>query len=228
MAPARLSRIPASSIRSEPTGELPLLQPLVAPLNEAALRALLNLPLRQDLTKLKQHQQTTNTKIPDVVETITLLLQAQKERVEDRTARRKEKGEGPVEEDEEELRQLTEKVHDLSAQLEEGMRRGIDSQAKLEARESALKFAIEAARQQRSDRAANTSATQSTLGASQFRRQGTVDSDAEDGNEGTQAPPENAMLLLRRKEEELENEYNSSSMRHRLALNTPYSPPLSY
>lgn len=231
MAPSsssRRSRAPASSSRPSTTTNLPAAQRPAGPLSDRALQDISNLPLKIDLAALKNHQKASITKLSDTASDLNEFLYERKRVIEERIARRKEKGkddDGPLE-GEVELRALERKVKELTAKMEEGIRRGIDGQAKLEARENALKATVESFQRSRNGGGA-AAATQSTLGASQFRqrrRDGSDDEDDEDEdnddeeeseNRDIQQPIEDVLVVFNRKSEELQDEYNNLSMRQR-------------
>ena len=235
MASSARSRQSATASRQSrgPT-QLPIYQPPIHPLNEKGRRALEYIPRSHNLDGLKERLQTASTALQNNAADINERYQSKADFHHKRRARKAQQGvEDEDEEAERVVEEMREKVQDLTAKMEEGVRRIIDAQATVEAMETALA-------EVHSNVVAGGGAvapTQSTLGASQFRprrrrRGGEIDEeDSEFEDEGSQrGDQENAgpSGLLKRKLEEHATKYENLSLRTRYVYGTGMYATLNF
>ena len=222
MAPAR-SR-PSTNVATErpnrgPT-PLPAYQPPQHPLNEAAQRALQNLPRNHKLDALKTRQRAANNHLTQAAADVNDRLQEKTAEFERR--RRNLEKQGSQQSNEatrpilDEMRQNTD---EMTAKLEGSVRKIIDASAEVEGMERALKELQENV----SNNRGHLGATQSTIGASQARQNhrrrgaGSDDEGSEFEDEVTQTVGENdsAIAALKQKIAEQRSAYQAMSMSHR-------------
>ncbi|KAL8949732.1 MAG: hypothetical protein Q9222_004178, partial [Ikaeria aurantiellina] len=202
MATVTRSR-PSASVRqqSSSSNAFPTYQPLTHPLNPVAQHTLQNLSTIHTFNDLKRRLHTAVNHLTEITGDLNDQHQIKKNDHERQKARRaarakefevSSQGAGNAEEEEGSEKRMSDAWRDVdewTTKMDEGVRRVIDVQARIEAAESALK-----------DLSANIAqgrtATQSTLGASQFRNQSQrprrggrrrADDDEDDDND-----PENA------------------------------------
>ena len=213
--PPRSSRPSTAPNRIGKEFQLPVYQPPSAPLNAQGLDSLQRLQNRDAQKKLNDHLKTAIEEVSQSAYCITISLASQEESL----ARKKEKfGEDdqkcksriPV------LDALSERVNALNSALERKVREVIDAQSVQQIRQDALKeISINVTR---SNGRSRIDATQSTLGASQFRSRpdGDVDED-EDNTAGGNAPDAGPGIpsLLKRKLDEGDQQYSQLSLAQR-------------
>ena len=208
-----------ASRQSRAQARLPTYQPPAHPLNEAAQRALYNLPSAHKLDKLKRHLEKSVKALTDNAGHINDCYQAKAERQQKRRARRAQQG---IEDEDEDgtVDEMKAQVEEMTERMEASVRNIIDNQATVEGTEKALKEVG----QNVAAGGGAVAPTQSTLGASQFRqrrrRRGAgVDEDDSDFDDATSQgeDQENAGLsgLLSRKIAEQKSRYENLSMRDR-------------
>lgn len=220
MATSSRPRLSAQASRqSRAPAHLPTYQPPAHPLNDAAQRALSNLPSVHKLDKLKYHLEKSVKALTDNAGHINDCYQAKAERQQKRRARRAQQRIDD-EDDDTTIHELKAEVEEMTERMEASVRNIIDNQATVEGTEKALKEVG----QNVAASGGAVAPTQSTLGASQFRqrrrrRGADLDEDDSDFDDtATQAEDqENAGLsgLLSRKIAEQESRYQSMSMRDR-------------
>ena len=208
---------PANRQSSAPT-PLPPYQPPALPLNDAAQRAIHDLPRTHRLDGLKRHLLIAN-------EILTVTAGEANDRYQERvTAQQKRKarkaGLGNLEEDETDLyvEEMRLRVGEMTEKMEESVRQIIDAQVGVDDVETTLK---EIDGNVIVGGGALTS-TQSTLGASQFRqRQSRRDNDLNDddkselGDESSQGEIIGPAEILKQKISEHKTRYEAISMRDR-------------
>ncbi|KAL8715704.1 MAG: hypothetical protein Q9220_000371 [cf. Caloplaca sp. 1 TL-2023] len=254
MATAARSRTSNANRREPSTADaFPAYQPLAHPLNPTAQHTLQNLSTAHAFNDLKRRLHTAANHLTEITGDLNDQYQIkrtdhdrQKAR---RAARAKEfeissQGTGNGDDDEESERRIDDAWKDVDAwttKMDEGVRRVIDVQARLEGAETAFKDL-------NSNVAQGRTATQSTLGASQFRTQSqrqrrrrqqqqnpedmAVSSDTDDDNDDalspvatadsttTTQPP--ALTVFRDKLLASSIAYTSLSLRNRYASHNDY------
>ena len=215
---------------SEPLSALPPYQSPSAPLTPTYVHALSTLPISHPTKPLKAHLKRANTILSEVaadLNEVSAHRDASVQRKRDAIQAKGIEHEGPIP-GETEAKDLRRKVEVLTKMMEEKVRAIIDVQACVEAGEEALKDVH--------DRvelgggrigAEGRAATQSTLGASQFRSRRTRDGDEDDDGNGEQGseeeddeedPGTGVVRALKRKAEEHDNSYGALSLTERYAL----------
>ena len=194
---------------------LPVYQPPTNPLNEAAQRALHDLPRTHNLANLTKHLQIANDTLTNAAGDVNDRYQRKAVYQQKQNARRA--AQGNDEEDDEGNRaveEMREKVDEMTSRMEESVRKVIDARAIVASVELAL-------RELDTNVAAGNGAiapTQSTLGASQFRQRRRVQGeDADSEDESSQEVIVGPTSLLKRKITEQQTEYEGLSMRDRYA-----------
>ncbi|KAL8692979.1 MAG: hypothetical protein Q9218_002096 [Villophora microphyllina] len=172
MASAARSRLPASSAhRSAHSIGSPAYEPLTHTLNPAAQHALHNLPTTHSLNDLKRRLQIAVSHLTEITGDLNDQYQARKaenDKAKARRAARAREMEGSQAADDEDgegdwrMEEISKDVDDRTKKMDEGTRRVIDVQARVDGAETALKELDANAVQ-------TAAATQSTLGASQYR-----------------------------------------------------------
>lgn len=208
---------------------LPAYQPPQHSLNEAAQRALQNLPRNHKLDALKTRQRAANNHLTQAAADINDRLQEKTAEFERRKRNLEKQGSQQSNKEThlilDEMRQNTDEMTD---KLEGSIRKIIDASAEVEAMERAL----EELQENVSDNRGHLGATQSTIGASQagqnHRRRG-AGSDGEGSefeDEVTQTMGENdsAMAALKQKIAEQRSAYQAMSMSHRYIAERTQSP----
>jgi hypothetical protein len=191
-------------------------------LNDAAQRALQNLQTQHDLKSLRNHLRHVNVTLSKTAADVNDLYQDRLKIAQRAKQRRAERGieEEADQQPEEAVEIFRQQVEDQTAKMEETLRGSIDAQAMVEAREAALK---EIHRNLVAGAGINAP-TQSTLGASQFRktqkraRKVNVDGDSEDdesGEEMQESEVVGPVELLQKKMGEFEVRYQALSLRNR-------------
>jgi hypothetical protein len=212
---------------------LPPYEPPSAPLSARDQQALKALQNKNDLTKLKQHLRNANGKLGHAVQDNHESYGYLKQQLDARHAKLVSQGHDADEVLRERIENTTEygkRVEALDVAIEAKVRSVIDSQARLMANEKALEEL--SANVSGNNGRVNITATQSTLGASQFRSI-RVDEDEDDeggkgkrggrGEEGEEEEEEEGggrnlvgiVDLLQRKAEEHEKDYANLSMKSR-------------
>ena len=220
MALSARSRQPRAATRQSGVPlQLPTYQFPAHPLNEKGRRALEVLPRNHNLNNLKDHLKAASIALSNNAADITERYHDKANAYQRRKARQalQESGNGD-DEGERAIEEIREKVENLTEKMEEGLRKIIDSQATVNATETALL-------ELHSNIAAGGGAvvpTQSTLGASQFRRRqqrrggadiDEVDSDFEDEDTGKSShETAGPSGLLKRKLEEHATRYDNLSL----------------
>lgn len=230
----RQSNVLHRSINRSTSTPLPPYQPPAHPLNVNAQRALHNLPRTHRVDGLQTHLSQAITSLTAAAGDINDRSQQRIASHQKRKARREGREGGPdgpggaqgAEEDElnesnRAAEQMQETVAEMTADLEQLVRKIVDAKANVDHTTTVL-----------SEIDANVSSngqgivapTQSTLGASQLRekkrRRPHVDlsdeEEEEDGDEGTLAAgPAGPLNVFKRKTAEFASEYENSSMRNR-------------
>ncbi|KAL8777821.1 MAG: hypothetical protein Q9213_007692 [Squamulea squamosa] len=235
--PASTSRPAASTARqtSQPTN-LPPYQPLTHPLNPTAQHALHNLPTTHPLNELKRRLQIATNHLIDVTGDLNdqyLLKKTEFDKAKARKAARArglESSQEANDDDDDADRRMDDAwndVEDWTGRMEAGTRQVIDLQARVDNTENALK-----------ELSANVghgrTATQSTLGASQFRprsqrQRRPQHADAEDDEDEDNADHEGepytsppALTVFREKISASEAKYTSLSLKDRYASHNNY------
>ena len=195
---------------------LPPYQSPTQPLNNASLQRLKEYSASPQLTDLKKHLQQLNNLLANSAAHVN-------DRYSNRAdyqARRRARLKDPNNDDEipgdAEAETMRIKADELTTKIEEGVRAGIDAQAKVEATEVALKDVYgNAARG-----GGFVAPTQSTLGASQFR--GTrrdLDDEEDEDDEGTSGQNGQGLTgAVRKRIDEHETNYAALSMAERYGL----------
>ncbi|KAL8778607.1 MAG: hypothetical protein Q9194_001896 [Teloschistes cf. exilis] len=236
MASTARSRVSDANARpsSHPVG-LPVYEPLTHTLNPAAQQAIHNLPTTHSLNDLKRRLQTAVAHLTEITGDLNDQHQARKADYDKQKARKAarsremEGSQGANNEDEEGDRRMEETskdVEDRTVEMDEGTRRIIDVQARVEGAATALK-------EMDANTAQTATATQSTLGASQYRsrsqhqrRQRNGEDEDEEGDEedNTQqakiGPP--ALEVFKSKLSAAETTYTSLSLQDRYASHNDY------
>ncbi|KAL8870588.1 MAG: hypothetical protein Q9174_003401, partial [Haloplaca sp. 1 TL-2023] len=176
---------------SRPTA-LPPYEPLAHPLNPAAQHALHNLPTTHSMAGLKERLQRAAHHLAEVTGDLNDQHTSRKAEFEKSKARRAAKAREfessqntqDDEEAEERFQGSENSVKEMTKRLDEGTRKVIDIQARVEGSETALRELDQNVSQGRT-------ATQSTLGASQYRqpsnrRRANNADDSDDDDENTQ------------------------------------------
>ncbi|KAI4197500.1 MAG: hypothetical protein LQ350_005877 [Teloschistes chrysophthalmus] len=237
MASTARSRISDANARpSSHPAHLPVYEPLTHTLNPAAQQALHNLPTTHSLNDLKRRLQTAVAHLTEITGDLNDQHQARKadyDKLKARKAARArevEGSQGASNEDEEGDRRMEETskdIEDRTAKMDEGTRRIIDVQARVEGAKTALN-------ELDTNTIQNTTATQSTLGASQYRsrsqnqrRLGNDDDDEGDDDDNTTqranthiGPP--ALDVFKSKLSAAEATYTSLSLQDRYASHNDY------
>ena len=217
MAPAR-GRPSATASRREPTA-LPEYQPPGHPLNLTAQSAIRDLPRAHKLDSLKSRLRAANHHLTESAAEINDRYQDKHAQHEKRKAKRAValSSQESNEEAERELDEMRLATEEMTARLEAGVRKVIDSGEQVKGVEEALRELdanITAGR-------GVVASTQSTLGASQFiqskRRRGDVEDDDEDEEMG-----EGAVQVLKQKIWGHQAAYQASSMTDRYASHNDY------
>ncbi|KAL8909217.1 MAG: hypothetical protein Q9171_005134, partial [Xanthocarpia ochracea] len=202
-APVSTSRPSASNARqtSRPTN-IPIYQPLNHALNPAAQNALHNLPRTHPLNELRRRLQAATNHLTEVTGDLNDQYRVKKDEFDKAKARKaararelgsSQDGNGDDDEADRRMEDAWKEVEELTGKMEAGTRKVIDIQARVDNTETALK-----------ELDANVShgrtATQSTLGASQFlarsqqrqqqRRQQSDNSDEDHDDDDNAAPDE--------------------------------------
>lgn len=221
MAPSR-SR-PATTTTVDRPGQaraqLPAYQPPQHPLNEAAQRALQNLPRNHKLDPLKTRQRAANKHLTQAAADINDRLQEKNAEFERRRRNLEKQGSQHSIEEAPILDEMRRNIDDMTERLDASVRKIIDASAEVEGMERALRELQENV----SNTACYGGATQSTLGASQARPRhrsqgvGPDDEESEFGDEATQTVGENdsIMAALKQKIAEQRAAYQTMSMSHR-------------
>ena len=192
---------------------LPPYQPPTQPLNDASLQRLKDYSTNPSLGDLKKHLLRLNN-----------LLAVSAAHVNDRysnradyQARRRARLKDADDDDEipgdAEAEAMRVQADELTAKIEEGVRAGVDAQAKVEATEAALKEVYENAARG----GGAVAPTQSTLGASQFRgTRRNLDDEEEEDEEGTSHQTSQGLMgAIKKKVSEHETSYTALSMAER-------------
>ncbi|KAL8733765.1 MAG: hypothetical protein Q9166_001959 [cf. Caloplaca sp. 2 TL-2023] len=220
---------------SRPT-DLPPYQPLIHPLDPTAQHALHNLPTTHFLNDLKRRLQTAANHLTEITGDLNDQYQNRKAEFDKHRARKAARAKEfessqPTEEDdqgEQRMEDAWNNVEEWTSKMEEGTRKVIDIQARVESTETALKELDANVRPART-------ATQSTLGASQYRsrtqrsrRQQHSDDDEEDDEdraddaqeEAFTGPP--ALQLFKSKLSASSTIYDALSLKDRYASHNTY------
>ncbi|KAL8679530.1 MAG: hypothetical protein Q9224_007026, partial [Gallowayella concinna] len=237
IARSRPSNTPANH-SSRPTN-LPAYQPLTNPLNPTAQHALHNLPTTHSLTDLKRRLNAATDHLTNITGDLNDQHQFRKAEFEKAKARKaarardleSSQGGGNDEDDEGDRRMedASNDVEEWTNKMEEGTRKVIDIQARIESTETAL-------RELDANVSHGRTATQSTLGASQFRarsqrqrrrpQQQSADEEDEDADGDAEeetafaGPP--ALAVFKSKLDAASNTYTSLSPRDRYASHNAY------
>lgn len=218
MAPPRPSRGPTP---------LPPYEPPSHPLTPAAQRALQALPRTHKLDRLKRHLDVSNNSLTEMAGEVNDRYWQRADYHRRRKARRAQQGiDDGVEEEgrDRTLEQMRETVDGMTEKMEEGVRRMIDAKAAVDGVENAL---VEVAGNVARGNGA-VAATQSTLGASQFRqgrrRRGGGHNDDE-GSEFEDEPSQEdgqenvgPTQVLQKKLEDHRMRYNTLPLRNRCVV----------
>ncbi len=217
MAPTRTPRVSSA---------LPPYEPLSNPLTPAAQRALEALQQTHKFDRLKRHLDVANNSLTEMAGEVNDRYFQKADYVRRRKARRLQQGiEDDADEEDKarELERMEQQVHDLTAKMEEGVRRVIDAKAAVEGVEKAL---VEVSTNIAQGNGA-VAATQSTLGASQFRQgrrrrpRGGAQVDDEGSEFEDEPSQENEQEtagpahVLKKKMEDQKTRYDSLPLRHR-------------
>ncbi|KAL8737250.1 MAG: hypothetical protein Q9181_001869 [Wetmoreana brouardii] len=238
MASAARPRPSASSARQPPRPTtLPPYQPLTHTLNPTAQHLLHSLPTTHSLNDLKRRLQTAVTHLTDVTGDLNDQHQARKAEYDKQKARKaarardfeNSQGADGDEDGDRRMEEASRDVDDWTSKMGKGTRRVIDVQARVESVETALKELDANVSQGRT-------ATQSTLGASQFRsqrqrhnqRRGNDDQeDEDDENNGADAQDDAligapAFEIFKSKVAASDSTYASLSLKDRYASHNDY------
>ncbi|KAL2044665.1 hypothetical protein N7G274_002439 [Stereocaulon virgatum] len=228
MAPSRSRPATTTTVdrQSQARAQLPAYQLPQHPLNEAAQRALQNLPRNHKLDALKTRQRAANKHLTQAAADINDRLQDKTAEFERRRRNlEKQSSHHSIEEDPI-LDDMRRNVDDMTERLDASVRKIIDASAEVEGMERALRGLLEDV----SNTGSYGGATQSTVGASQARprrrRQGVGSDDEESdfGDEATQIVGVNdsVMAALKQKIAEQRAAYQKMSMSHRYASHNDY------
>ncbi|KAI9878598.1 MAG: hypothetical protein M1830_000458 [Pleopsidium flavum] len=222
MAPPRPSRGPTT---------LPPYEPPLNPLTPASQRALQVLPQTHKLDRLKRHLDVANNSLTEMAGEVNDRYWQRADYHRRRKVRRAQQGvEDGVEEEERdrELEQMRERVGGMTDKMEEGVRRIIDAKAAVDGVENAL---VEVAGNVARGNGA-VAATQSTLGASQFRQGRRRRGGGQDDDEGSDFEDEPSQedgqenvgptQALQKKLEDQNLRYDRLPLRNRYATNNDY------
>ncbi|KAL8918536.1 MAG: hypothetical protein Q9172_005378, partial [Xanthocarpia lactea] len=230
-APASTSRPSGSNAHQTSRPNLPVYQPLNHALNPAAQLALHNLPRTHPINELKRRLQTATNHLTEVTGDLNDQYRVKKDEFDKakarKAARARELGgsqDGNDNDDEADRRMedAWKEVEELTGRMEAGTRKVIDIQARVDNTETALRELDANASQGRT-------ATQSTLGESQFRarsqrrqqqrRQQPDNSDEDADDDNAAAPDEEtftgppALVVFKDKLSTSEAKYTSLSMK---------------
>ena len=200
----------------------PRYQPPTQPLNDAALQRLRDFSTSSSLGDLKKHISALNNLLALSAANINDRYSDRAEQQAKRRARAQESdGHGEIS-GAAEAEAMRVKTDELTAQLEGGVRAGVDAKAKVEAMESALKELHENVARG----GGIVAPTQSTLGASQFRRnRRTLDDDEDEDEEGereaTEIDGQGLVGAMKKKIGEHETKYSALSLTERLVQRLP-------
>lgn len=196
---------------------LPVYQPLANKLNEAAQRALHNIPNTHRLDGLHRRLQNANAVLSNSAVEVNDRYQRKSFADQKRQAKLRAQGLEDDNQDDEAMENVRQDVHDMTDRIDESVRKVIDCKVAVEAVEAALK-----------EVSANIAAgggavapTQSTLGASQFRQQqqkrglAVGDEDSEHDDEGSQSMGDGPSMLLRATIADHGARYEALSMKNR-------------
>ena len=219
---ASSGRVRQSGTVSRPswgTAQLPSYQPLANKLNDAAQRALHNLPSDHRLDGLQIRLKHANSVLSNTAGELTDRYQQKSTAHKRRQARLRAQGvEADI--DSGDLQQMKRNATDVTSRIEESVRRIIDARVEVDGAESALKELdsnISAGR-------GTLAPTQSTLGASQYkqkrRRRGLESDDEDDEEAGDEIAPSQVLgdgpvVWWKKKIAEKRARYEGLSMRSR-------------
>ena len=236
--------------------QLPPYEPPSHPLTPAAQRSLASLPSTSTAnsnstsipSKLKNHFKAASEALGEVTDNINELATVQRRKAERQKQRARGKptssGAGEDEENEEpmdedgggggaEASAVGKKVDVLTAEIEEKVRDLIDLQARMDAREKSLKEAIAMTEQGGGSSTTFGRGTQSTLGASQFRKQLPGEfAEADEENDDAEQEGSNGTIdgyagpgvptLIGNRMRDWEQKYGAMGMREKYANHNDY------
>ena len=224
MAPNRSQTSSSAPASGQAVVPLPDYEAPSHPLNEKAQISLRNLPRNHKLDSLKEKYKTANNHLSQAAGDINDRLQSRIIANDKRKAR--QQAQGSFEDDMTEDRQIDEMRGSTDAatnELEASVRNMIDGGEQLKRFEDVLRD-LDA--NVTNARGPNGHATQSTLGASQFRPDRSYTADGEDDDENSEAhmtvPPVSVWQTVKQKATEQQETYNALSRTERYASHNDY------